>query len=156
MINNNRSSLMDKDIPSTWDPSWDLLLQSSNELCEDIIANQRAWVQPDTKGCCWTACSMPRARDPSFPWAGAAVSTATVWFASLAFLHHDGKVLSIPAITVPLCRAPDCVSEAPWQNTPYWEKINSSFTTTIHVSNNSSEISASLYFNSSFTSLERV
>lgn len=33
---------MDKDIPSTWDPSWDLLLQSSNELCEDIIANQRA------------------------------------------------------------------------------------------------------------------
>lgn len=39
MINNNRSSLIDKAISFTWDLFWDLLLWSLNELSKDVAAN---------------------------------------------------------------------------------------------------------------------
>lgn len=39
MINNPRSSLIDKAIPFTWNLLWDSLLESLDELSQGVIAN---------------------------------------------------------------------------------------------------------------------
>lgn len=62
MINNPRNSSLDKAIPFTWDLLWDLLLESSDEQSQGVIANLSGLLlisEPGAEGGYWRLCAFP-------------------------------------------------------------------------------------------------